>query len=106
MIRYLIFPFSFIADSVKLIRDKMADCFDLLDYNEEIGDSDDEKDSRETLFKPRRFVSSDETNEPVDDDSRRSRSPIRTPSFDSREPTETKESSPEPIENVTAPKTR
>ena len=84
----------------------MSDCFDLLDYNEEIGDSDDEKDSREALLKPRRFVSNDETSDQVDDDSRRSRSPIRTPSFNSREPTESRESSLEPIEDVTAPKTR
>ena len=80
----------------------MSDLLNLLDYNEEL-DSDNEKDSRENLLKSRRFVSNDETE---DNESRRSRSPIRTPSFDSRESTESRESTLEPIEEAIAPKTR
>ena len=84
----------------------MSDYYDILDYNEDLDDSGDEKDSRESLLKSRLFVSNDEMNDRVDDDSRRSRSPIKSPCFDSRESTESRESTLEPIENVSPPKSR
>ena len=84
----------------------MAEYEDLLDYNEDLGNSDDEKDSKESLFKSRRIVSNDKAGDCVGDNSQRSRSPIRVPSFDSRESTASNESAPEPIENVPALKTR
>ena len=81
---------------------------DLLDFNEDLNLSDDDRDSRESLFNARRVVSENGEEEPSETGNRRSRSPIRGPRPDTQDSTtaSSKGRVGEPIETIPDIKTR
>ena len=80
----------------------------VLDFNEDMNLSDEERDSRESLLNARRVVSENGEEELVEEDNRRSRSPIRGPKPDARETTAApqKGCGVEPIETIVDIKSR
>ena len=81
---------------------------EILNYDEDMTLSDDDRESRESLFNARRVFSKDGEEEPAGENNRRSRSPIRGPKSDVRGPASasSKERSVEPIETIVDIKTR